>query len=70
MNVPKECLCCGADYLGGHQVPGKEMEIGLRVIYKCMSRLSIVPMISKPKEGLYILRFKNCGCDSCKNKEV
>ena len=70
MVVPDTCLCCGADYLGGHALPGKEMKEGLRVFYKCGSRLSIIKELSKPEEGLYILRFKNCNCDKCKNKKV
>jgi len=29
--VPEKSLCCGSDWLGGHQIPGKKMKLGLRV---------------------------------------
>jgi hypothetical protein len=39
--VPAVCLCCGASYQGGHELPGQPMKIGLRIFYECGCTISI-----------------------------
>ena len=55
MKCPKRCIICGAEWLGGHEIPGNEMKEGLRVFYECGASLSC----RKLSEG-YRLLVKNC----------
>ena len=54
-NVPETCLVCGAEWKGGHEVPGKPMKSGLRVFYLCGASLSVTVY----EEG-YSLLLKGC----------
>lgn len=56
IKVPKHCLICGSDYMGGHELPDKPMREGLRVFYICGASMSM-KMLS---EGVYQILFKNC----------
>lgn len=66
--VPEKCLACGADWSGGHQLPGKPMKVGLRVFYRCGASLSASPAgYNWPEpydpaayDGAWRLLFKNC----------
>jgi hypothetical protein len=56
IKVPEKCLYCGAGWRGGHEVPGKDMKVGLRVFYDCGASLAI-----SEKEDLFLrLLFKGC----------
>lgn len=55
--VPEKSLCCGSDYYGGHEVPGKKMKFGLRVFYRCGASLSVH---TKAQDGAWLLLSKNC----------
>ena len=57
--VPEHCLFCGANWNGGHEIPGKEMKVGLRVFYECGASLSIKEEFP---EGCFLLT-KNCNKD-------
>jgi hypothetical protein len=56
--VPEKSLCCGADYLGGHALPGQPMRFGLRVFYKCGASLSVHH--SAGVDNAWFLLSKNC----------
>jgi len=57
IKVPKKCLYCGSEWIGGHEIPNKLMKPGLRVFYKCGASLSI-----RESNDIYcLLLFKNCG---------
>lgn len=56
IKVPAKCLCCGAEYQGGHQLPEKPMKEGLRVFYQCGASMSVKVLF----EGVYQILFKNC----------
>jgi hypothetical protein len=53
--VPDKCLICGAEWSGGHEIPGNEMLNGLRVFYDCGCSMSC----ERLSEGYKIL-IKNC----------
>lgn len=55
--VPNQCMMCGAEWMGGHQVPGLPMKAGLRVFYRCGSSLSVWKDLGN---GAYQLLLKNC----------
>jgi hypothetical protein len=58
IKVPEKCLCCGAGYAGGCQLPGEEFPLtGLRVFYKCGASMSI----KEAHDYGYLILFKNCG---------
>lgn len=57
--VPEKSLCCGSAWIGGHQLPGRLMKLGLRVFYKCGASLSVHDDLG---DGAYFLLSKNC-CD-------
>lgn len=54
--VPAKCLCCGAKWTGGHEVPGKPMKFRVRIFYDCGAQMSIT---RHSKYGCSIL-FTNC----------
>lgn len=56
--VPHKSLCCGSDYMGGHEVPGKPMKLGLRVFYRCGASLSVHH--SAGFDRAWLLLSKNC----------
>ena len=61
IKVPKYCLCCGAKYLGGYEVPNKPTKINLSIHYKCGARL-----IYNGYDGINEqLTFRNCCCSEC-----
>ncbi len=62
IKVPSKCLICGSDYMGGHQLPRKEMKEGLRVFYDCGASMSVKTL----GEGVYQILFKNCSQEGMK----
>ena len=65
IKVPKLCLECGSAYVGGHEVPGKDMKVGLRVFYHCGASMSCKIL----DDGVYQILFKNC-CSGGKHNGV
>lgn len=63
IKVPSNCLVCGREYAGGHELPDKPMKKGLRVFYRCGASMSVKVLI----EGVYQILFKNCVAD-CQKK--
>ena len=41
IKVPERCLCCGAEWNGGAQVPGRPMKKNYRTFYECGSKVWI-----------------------------
>lgn len=63
--VPHKSLCCGSDYLGGHEIPGKPMKPGLRVFYRCGASLSVHH--NAGNDRAWMLLSKNC-CKGLENE--
>ena len=58
IKVPKNCLICGAEWIGGCAKPETPFpETGLRVFYKCGASMSIKEDLG---DGAYLILFKNC----------
>ena len=55
IKVPQNCPCCGMNWQGGSQIPGKNFKTGLRVFYECGCSMSV----SKVPYG-YTMLIKNC----------
>lgn len=58
--VPENCLVCGAKYIGGHELPGNRMKIGLRCFYYCGSSISVR---SEHHDGCFQILIKGCWCE-------
>ena len=58
MLTPHNCLICGSEWKGGHEVPGKEMKTGLRVFYKCGGSLCICKIENLIDASKYTLFIK------------
>lgn len=63
IKVPEKCLCCGAPYQGGSEIPGKPMKVGLRVFYKCGAIMVYCGKVNLDTNEQLI--FRNCCCDEC-----
>jgi hypothetical protein len=57
--VPETCPECAAPYTGGSERPGSQFIRGLRVFYRCGSRISCGDPSLTENEKLHV-RFKNC----------
>lgn len=66
IKVPDKCLICGADWSGGHRVPGKNMKEGLRVFYDCGASMSVEVL----SPGIYYVLVKNCVWDEYPEPEL
>jgi hypothetical protein len=63
--VSAHCPVCGAEWKGGHEVPGKRMREGLRVFYGCGASMSFK---RGDFQGVFHILLKNC--QSCFPEEV
>ena len=61
IKVPKTCMVCDADWVGGCAEPGDEFpDVGLRVFYDCGASISIGENLG---DGAYLVLVKNCGSE-------
>ncbi len=62
IKVPDNCLVCGAEWVGGCQLPGKPIAENARVFYRCGASMSAKILT----EGVYRILLKNCqGVNPC-----
>ncbi len=58
IKVPKQCLECGAEWIGGWNFPGEDTTPeGSRTFYSCGANMSVK---RGDTEGVYHILFKNC----------
>lgn len=60
VNVPENCLCCGAKWIQGNERPGQPMKMGLRVFYECGASVSLLETQCIPCMGIYYLLITGC----------
>ena len=66
IKVPKNCMVCGADWVGGCAKPEQPFpEINVRVFYECGASISVQ---ANDGWGNYLVLVKNCGIEMIENK--
>src|SRR3954471_24988486 len=64
--VPEKCPICGADWKGGHEVPGNRMKNGLVVAFSCGGSMSAK---KSRRHNAFKIIMKNCWCEDNINAE-